>query len=77
MLLPRAGVYATLTQLEGGPLYHSLTNVGVRPTFRTGGGATVETHIDRVPGGCLRPMGPGVVLRLPAGGAKFETRPCW
>ena len=45
MLLPRAGVYATLTQLEGGPLYHSLTNVGVRPTFRTGGGATVETHI--------------------------------
>lgn len=45
VLLPAAGVYATLTQVEDGPLWPSLTNVGVRPTFRTGGGPTVETHI--------------------------------
>lgn len=45
MLLPAVGVYATLTQVEGGPLWPSLTNVGLRPTFRTGGGPTVETHI--------------------------------
>lgn len=45
MLLPAAGVYATLTQVEDGPLWPSLTNVGVRPTFRTSGGPTIETHI--------------------------------
>lgn len=45
LLLPAAGVYATMTQVEGGPPMASLTNVGQRPTFRTGGGTTIETHI--------------------------------
>ena len=42
---PRVGVYATLTQMEDGETWPSLTNVGMRPTFRTQGEATMETHL--------------------------------
>lgn len=44
-LLPAVGVYASLAQLEDGRLLPAVTNVGLRPTFRTGGGPTVETNI--------------------------------
>ncbi len=44
-LLPAVGVYASLAQLEDGRLLPGVTNVGLRPTFRTGGGPTVETNI--------------------------------
>ncbi len=44
-LLPAAGVYAAWVQLEDGRLLPGVTNVGLRPTFRTGGGSTVETNI--------------------------------
>lgn len=44
-LWPRVGVYATLTQMEGGETWPSLTNVGMRPTFRAQGEATMETHL--------------------------------
>ena len=39
------GVYATLTQMEGGETWPSLTNVGMRPTFRAQGSPTMETHL--------------------------------
>jgi riboflavin kinase/FMN adenylyltransferase len=42
-MLPRRGVYATETVIDG-KAYRSVTNVGVRPTF-DGAGVTVETHL--------------------------------
>jgi riboflavin kinase/FMN adenylyltransferase len=41
--LPKKGVYATQTLVNGRP-YRSVTNVGVRPTFN-GAGITVESHL--------------------------------
>ncbi|WP_458863438.1 riboflavin biosynthesis protein RibF [Acidaminobacterium chupaoyuni] len=43
-VLPKLGVYATLTLLEG-QIYPSVTNVGLRPTFLKTAQPTVETHI--------------------------------
>ena len=42
--LPKFGVYATLTHIDG-KRYTSVTNVGVRPTVSDNRGTTVETHI--------------------------------
>jgi riboflavin kinase / FMN adenylyltransferase len=42
-LLPKLGVYATESIVDGG-LYFSVTNVGTRPTFN-GSGVTVESHL--------------------------------
>jgi len=42
-LLPKLGVYATETILDG-RTYHSVTNVGTRPTF-DGRDITVESHL--------------------------------
>lgn len=42
-ILPCNGVYATETVLEE-QVHHSVTNVGVRPTFN-GSGITVESHL--------------------------------
>jgi riboflavin kinase/FMN adenylyltransferase len=42
-LLPRLGVYATESVVNGA-LYSSVTNVGTRPTF-DGTGVTVESHL--------------------------------
>ena len=43
-LVPSQGVYITRTELDGGPLVDSITNIGTRPTF--GGGAqTIETFV--------------------------------
>jgi riboflavin kinase/FMN adenylyltransferase len=42
-LLPKAGVYATETVLDG-RLYRSATNIGQRPTF-DGQGLSVESHL--------------------------------
>ena len=44
-LLPKNGVYATITHIEDGRAYPSVTNVGVRPTLDDGRGLSVETHI--------------------------------
>ena len=52
-LLPAVGVYAALAQLEDGRLLPGVTNVGLRPTFRTGGGPTVETNILGFGFGCV------------------------
>ncbi len=43
-MLPKTGVYATVARIDGEP-YHSVTNVGVRPTFFDNGELTIETHI--------------------------------
>jgi riboflavin kinase/FMN adenylyltransferase len=43
-LLPPRGVYATLAIVDG-VTKPSVTNIGVRPTFDTSGGESVETHI--------------------------------
>ena len=43
-LLPKCGVYATITTISGQD-YQSVTNVGIRPTFFDDGEVTVETHI--------------------------------
>jgi len=43
-LLPKCGVYATVTNISGVD-YKSITNVGIRPTFFDDGEVTVETHI--------------------------------
>ena len=43
-LLPKCGVYATITTISGQD-YQSITNVGIRPTFFDDGEVTVETHI--------------------------------
>jgi riboflavin kinase/FMN adenylyltransferase len=42
-IIPAIGVYATETFVEG-KLYHSVTNVGVRPTF-DGRNLTIESHL--------------------------------
>ena len=42
-MLPRTGVYATETSVDGGA-FRSVTNVGMRPTFN-GGRVTIETHL--------------------------------
>ena len=42
-ILPKAGVYATLTELFG-KKHNSITNIGVRPTFGENR-LLVETHI--------------------------------
>jgi riboflavin kinase/FMN adenylyltransferase len=46
--MPPAGVYATVTQIDG-IFYPSVTNVGVRPTFEEAntdrGQVTVEAHL--------------------------------
>ncbi len=43
ILLPPFGVYATRVELDG-QRYPAVTNIGVRPTFGTGGGVTIETN---------------------------------
>lgn len=43
-LLPKCGVYATITNISGQD-YQSITNVGIRPTFFDDGELLVETHI--------------------------------
>lgn len=43
-LLPKLGVYATRAVLEDGATYESVTNIGLRPTFR-GEGVRIETHL--------------------------------
>ncbi|HEY8551694.1 MAG TPA: bifunctional riboflavin kinase/FAD synthetase [Vicinamibacterales bacterium] len=43
-LLPPQGVYAT-TLTYRRQVYRSVTNIGVRPTFGTGGDPVIETHI--------------------------------
>ncbi len=42
--VPGAGVYVTESSIDGG-VYASMTNVGSRPTFGTGGAVVVETHL--------------------------------
>jgi riboflavin kinase/FMN adenylyltransferase len=44
LALPARGVYVTRTLLDG-KLYNSITNIGRNPTFKDGGGISVETHI--------------------------------
>lgn len=44
MALPNYGVYVTKTLIEG-RLYESVTNIGIKPTFKDAGSLTVETHI--------------------------------
>lgn len=43
-VLPKAGVYVTSVRWQG-QSYRSVTNVGVRPTFKTEAVTSVETHI--------------------------------
>lgn len=43
LLVPAAGVYATVAKIDG-RLYESISNIGVRPTFK-GKSFGVETHI--------------------------------
>jgi riboflavin kinase / FMN adenylyltransferase len=43
-LLPPQGVYATAVTI-GRIVHRAITNIGVRPTFETGGAATIETHV--------------------------------
>ena len=43
-LIPAAGAYATRTRIGDGPWHRSMTDIGLRPTFR-GDHLTVETHI--------------------------------
>ncbi len=45
-LLPKAGVYVTrTTDLEAGRSWHSVTNVGYRPTFNADGRLSIETFL--------------------------------
>lgn len=44
MLIPRAGVYATLVKYNGN-IYHSMTNIGFNPTVDFRNSLIVETHI--------------------------------
>lgn len=48
-LLPKHGVYVTLTEVDGA-VYPSLSNVGVRPTVSEQGEPNVETHLLGVQG---------------------------
>jgi riboflavin kinase/FMN adenylyltransferase len=43
-LVPPHGVYATIARTADG-LQPAVTNIGVRPTFGGGGGASIETHL--------------------------------
>lgn len=43
-VIPRRGVYVTATLIDG-QWRRSVTNIGTRPTFDDGRGASVETHI--------------------------------
>ncbi|MCL2054960.1 MAG: bifunctional riboflavin kinase/FAD synthetase [Oscillospiraceae bacterium] len=43
-VIPRFGVYATLTELDG-KNYNSITNVGIKPTVSDTGKISAETHI--------------------------------
>ena len=43
-LLPPHGVYATAVTI-GRTVHRAVTNIGVRPTFETGGPTTIETHL--------------------------------
>ena len=43
--LPKNGVYATLTYLNNGEAFPSVTNIGTRPTMNDGRGVSAETHI--------------------------------
>jgi len=43
-VVPKIGVYETITLLEGGERYRSLTNIGYNPTF-DGKELKIETHI--------------------------------
>lgn len=42
--LPKGGVYATRTRCEG-KSFASVTNIGTNPTFESGTGIKVETHV--------------------------------
>ncbi len=44
LVLPEAGVYAVRVRV-GGAWRHSVANLGVRPTFGSGGPQTLEAHI--------------------------------
>ncbi|MBI1947840.1 MAG: riboflavin biosynthesis protein RibF [Deltaproteobacteria bacterium] len=45
-LLPRLGVYATVAVLDDGARVHSVTNVGLRPTFQSAAdGVRFEAHL--------------------------------
>src|SRR4029078_1564695 len=43
-LLPPLGVYATAVTI-GRTIHRAITNIGVRPTFETGGASTTEAHV--------------------------------
>jgi len=45
MCLPKNGVYATVSTLEDGRSFPSVTNIGLRPTMEDGRGISVETHV--------------------------------
>lgn len=44
-LVPKPGVYAVRAALRDGSSVDGMMNVGVRPTFETGGRRTVEVHL--------------------------------
>lgn len=44
-LLPKIGVYATRARLDDGRLIDSVTNVGLRPTFKGDGQVRIEAHL--------------------------------
>jgi riboflavin kinase/FMN adenylyltransferase len=44
-LLPPPGVYAVWARVDGGALRPAVANLGVRPTFGTLGGFSVEVHL--------------------------------
>lgn len=43
-LVPPTGVYATAAEI-GGTRWPAVTNIGVRPTFESGGAVTIESHV--------------------------------
>ncbi|MGI9558403.1 MAG: bifunctional riboflavin kinase/FAD synthetase [Thermodesulfobacteriota bacterium] len=43
-ILPKPGVYATRTKVDGDVMRESITNIGNRPTFG-GGGTVMESHL--------------------------------
>ena len=43
-LLPAMGVYATITSVDG-KTYNSVSNIGVRPTFKGNKSTLLETHL--------------------------------
>ncbi len=42
--VPENGIYATLAEVDG-VTYRAATSIGVRPTFETGGGLTIEAFL--------------------------------